>query len=473
MLNNGVCDPACNNAECDYNDCSADQIMEKCLVDQDRAGASYNTLPSNEVNPSDPAVGELVPMNVQFDLAPARLEINTDINEMILTQEVGFQLQWQDTRLVDSPCKVVLTELLSLTREEANSDQQRSAKSKRTQKFWLPRIEAEDQTPGYYAWIEEGAYTYEDPVCWDFGLVPKASDAEAARRRLQDDIVHGAAARKALAHKMKSRRPGAIESDPVTHDDLRAARKSLRKMRMTKGGASKGRRRLRAFGREQRRRLSSSNSSDSSDSSGNSTDSTPEGGQTGADDEEEEEGEECDSVPGLATYAGEVEFELLQGFKYTKFPFDTHTITMHFAIEGAWIYTCKNLDAIAIMGVDDENAQEVLLPGTGTWLLDGTLHEAVSLRHSVDAETNEEDYSTCILEVKIKRNYMTYFVKQVVTLIMVTFAGLLGLLLQPGDLLGDRCLRPPPLARFTCFARGVARSCSLRVTGSQRCSCQC
>ena len=151
MLNNGVCDPACNNAECDYNDCSADQIMEKCLVDQDRAGASYNTLPSNEVNPSDPAVGELVPMNVQFDLAPARLEINTDINEMILTQEVGFQLQWQDTRLADSPCKIVLTELLSLTREEANSDQQRSAKSKRTQKFWLPRIEAEDQTPGYYA----------------------------------------------------------------------------------------------------------------------------------------------------------------------------------------------------------------------------------------------------------------------------------------------------------------------------------
>ena len=102
MLGDGICDSQCNNRECDYNDCTSTQIQEKCLLDQEKLGVSYDLPPPDHLHE------ELVPINIQFDLAPARLEIRMEINEMVLSQEVGFSMQWQDSRLALSPCKVVL-----------------------------------------------------------------------------------------------------------------------------------------------------------------------------------------------------------------------------------------------------------------------------------------------------------------------------------------------------------------------------
>ena len=48
----------------------------------------------------------LVPINLQLDLSPSRLEIDMTINEMVLTNEVRFVMQWQDKRMAKSPCKV-------------------------------------------------------------------------------------------------------------------------------------------------------------------------------------------------------------------------------------------------------------------------------------------------------------------------------------------------------------------------------
>ena len=138
-----------------------------------------------------------------------------------------------------------------------------------------------------------------------------------------------------------------------------------------------------------------------------------------------------------ATYEGEIEFELLQPFKYFKFPFDKHSIVMEFDIADTWIFTCKDRDALTIMGITEDNAQDLLLPGTGTWLLDGSLDEAVTLRHPKDA-LGKDMRSTCILEIKIARNYFVYFMKQILTMVLVTAGGLLALLMQPDELLGDR-----------------------------------
>ena len=63
------------------------------------------------------------------DLAPARLEIDLDLNEMVLTQEMAVVLQWKDTRLDTSACRAALSSMLSMSREEANSDLQRNVKA--------------------------------------------------------------------------------------------------------------------------------------------------------------------------------------------------------------------------------------------------------------------------------------------------------------------------------------------------------
>ena len=43
----GICDDSCNNLICDHNDCSAKQITEKCVYDQDQTGISFTNPPES------------------------------------------------------------------------------------------------------------------------------------------------------------------------------------------------------------------------------------------------------------------------------------------------------------------------------------------------------------------------------------------------------------------------------------------
>jgi len=142
--------------------------------------------------------------------------------------------------------------------------------------------------------------------------------------------------------------------------------------------------------------------------------------------------------PHCVTWAGEVEFQLLQKFRYYDFPFDRHIIRIEYVVAGADLYTCKGRDGLAIMGLTAGNALAKLLPTTGTWWLDGDFNEAVTLHHPVNILTGKPKREYCIVEIAIKRNWVIYFVKQICTMLLCTAAGLMALLMQPGDLLGDR-----------------------------------
>jgi len=129
MWNDGVCNPSCNNFVCGHNDCTAQQIIDKCVADQDFTGIGFTSPPLGEFEMHTSQGVPLVPINMQLRLSPLRLEIDMAINEMVLTNEVGFTLQWQDDRMAKSPCRAVLTNMLSMSRDEAKSDIQRAAKT--------------------------------------------------------------------------------------------------------------------------------------------------------------------------------------------------------------------------------------------------------------------------------------------------------------------------------------------------------
>lgn len=156
----------------------------------------------------------------------------------------------------------------------------------------------------------------------------------------------------------------------------------------------------------------------------------------------EEDGDEPVTVVPCAdcvTWAGEVEFQLLQTFRYYDFPFDRHTIRIEYVVQGGDLFTCKDRDGLAIMGIEtDRDALEKLLPSTGTWFLDGSVDQAVKLSHPIDVTTGEPKREYCVVRIHIKRNWVIYFVKQICTMLLCTSGGLLGLLMQPGELLGDR-----------------------------------
>mgnify|MGYP006108191513 CR=1 FL=1 len=139
--------------------------------------------------------------------------------------------------------------------------------------------------------------------------------------------------------------------------------------------------------------------------------------------------------------SAEADIELLQPWVYTSYPFDVQVINISFHLDAADLYTCHDHDALAAMGVTAGNAQELLLPATGTWKLypKDDFDASVQLRHPLGDDGATPDKSRCVLSIRVQRNYMIYVVKRLVTDVLVVFGGLLcGLWLVPDEMMGDR-----------------------------------
>ena len=238
----GICDSSCNNLVCDHNDCSAKQITEKCVYDQDQTGIAFTSPPESPyevqsaVVDSDNGYGyDLVPINLQLDLSPARLEIDMNINEMVLTNEIKFVMQWQDKRMALSPCKRVLGNMLSMSRDEAKSDIQRAAKTEYKIRYWIPRLDSTHPVPGFYAFVDEAAYMFEEQGLWQEGIAPNYSLVNAsnptwahARRRASEEAA-------AVKRMQEARASGACQRG-VHETDVHALQAERHKRRMQSSG---------------------------------------------------------------------------------------------------------------------------------------------------------------------------------------------------------------------------------------------
>jgi len=296
--------------------------------------------------------------------------------------------------------------MLSMSRDEAKSDIQRAAKVEYKIRYWIPRLDSTHPVPGFYAFVDEASYMFEEHGLWQEGIPPNYTLINAsnpvwahARRRASEEAA-------AVKRMEAARARGETCPRGIHETDMHALRAERHQRRMQSGGN---------WREEEQRRLAET--------------VVVEGG--------------TDIVteapcPHCVTWSGEVEFQLLQKFRYYDFPFDRHVIRIEYVVAGADLYTCKGRDGLAIMGLTAENALDKLLPTTGTWFLDGEFNEAVTLHHPVNILTGQPKREFCIVEIAIKRNWIIYFVKQICTMLLCTAAGLMALLMQPGDLLGDR-----------------------------------
>ena len=66
-----------------------------------------------------------------------------------LDRQLEYTLQWEDARLWNHPCRGALQNILSLTREEARSDTQRSVKARIADQFFSVHLDADDLRPGF------------------------------------------------------------------------------------------------------------------------------------------------------------------------------------------------------------------------------------------------------------------------------------------------------------------------------------
>ena len=106
------------------------------------------------------------------------------------------------------------------------------------------------------------------------------------------------------------------------------------------------------------------------------------------------------------TFMGEMEIQVLQSFSYFHYPFDVQTIVMRLEVPGAELVNCNGgYDVLSGMELTEDNKDEKLLPATEEWLLQGSLNESVSFSHEND------DQSTCVMRIRVRRNPVVFFFK--------------------------------------------------------------
>lgn len=114
-------------------------------------------------------------------------------------------------------------------------------------------------------------------------------------------------------------------------------------------------------------------------------------------------------------------------WEYSAFPFDKHNITVLLGVPNSHIFNCRQL-----LGSSADRSK--LLPTTGEWeFVEG---EAVVTEHPV--VQGVPDLSQCQLRMTVKRNSIVFLIKQVVTSVMIVYAGLCAPFLDATDHTGDR-----------------------------------
>ncbi|KAL1498796.1 hypothetical protein AB1Y20_014103 [Prymnesium parvum] len=115
-------------------------------------------------------------------------------------------------------------------------------------------------------------------------------------------------------------------------------------------------------------------------------------------------------------------------WEYSAFPFDSHNITLLLGVPGAHLFNCHLLLGTSV-------DQSKLLPTTGEWgFVDGNPIATVHPR----LQSGAVDLSQCELRMTVKRNSIVFLIKQVVTSILVVYAGLCAPFLDAEDHTGDR-----------------------------------
>jgi len=118
---NGVCDPACNNAECDHDgsDCTLSEAVDECKPLQAAQGAALVTVAGSKANVEFNII-EMMPFNVVLD---------DTTNQWKMEIEMTISLRWSDSRLRTAECRKKLNEMLSFdsdataqTREELETN---------------------------------------------------------------------------------------------------------------------------------------------------------------------------------------------------------------------------------------------------------------------------------------------------------------------------------------------------------------
>ena len=115
-------------------------------------------------------------------------------------------------------------------------------------------------------------------------------------------------------------------------------------------------------------------------------------------------------------YRETFELSVAESFDYFYFPFDYQTINFKLGVDGGDIFSCAS-----VMNPDGINVQ---LPDDDSWILTSSKSEASG------------SGDVCHIKIQIRRNFLLFFVKNIIVLMIIIQVALISLWLNP---------RQPPL----------------------------
>ena len=166
---NGLCDAACNNVACGYDggDCTTSQIQTTCEKAVEEMGVDYQPPPlCVSGGASGGCSGTKVPLDLQLQLEQLRLQLNSELNEMVMSFEFEYITRWQDSRLFTHPCTGVLSSTLSMSKAQGKSDLTRANYMTKRANYWTPSLAVGDLVPGYDQWEDEVQATLDAAGNW-------------------------------------------------------------------------------------------------------------------------------------------------------------------------------------------------------------------------------------------------------------------------------------------------------------------
>ena len=145
MMNDGICDPACNTFPCAHNDCTSAQVEAQCIT---ALSVTMAEPPTNGVFELSYNTAPPVDVAAQISLEHVAVNVDPSTFESFVSVELGTIFEWEDTRIFrgsSNPCCGVIRNMLSLTTEEAAAPELAVLKAQYARSFWLPSVLALSQ----------------------------------------------------------------------------------------------------------------------------------------------------------------------------------------------------------------------------------------------------------------------------------------------------------------------------------------
>jgi hypothetical protein len=420
MYADSLCSPQCNRWECGYRGCTYEQKLAGCVPFHREKIEYYRIVPSTA-----DSEGLVYASNSTMARAPVQMMLSHMEPPVISVSGVHLDftvsMKWRDSRLREAACKYALDDAFGVSDKTTNAERIAIQERFDENLVWMPALTFNQinviftQNPYNFEKVLQASYmsfTEASKVDGSYakGGVPwwgKAVELPETLVLQTNEVLNDAGVADdsdVLTERRRLSEGGGCATNScmgITCDQLSPAGYSCAHLEETSGCDCRG------------------------------CTCPLDRPAAAAQEPAAAAGDEIDYPSASCVDCVEVEYRLKSyvphtpEWDYALYPFDHHKLTLTFTLTESEVFSCNQF--LGMIGKDS------VLPSSGDWnFYDDAETSTITFR-------DPEDPGTCVVEVHVARDYINFFMKQILSSVLVVYTGLAGaLLLSAKDYAGER-----------------------------------